>query len=108
MLTLTAICPECERVFDLTDERDADEWAYGHDCEATDRLHHGVLIGIDAQPGSGIALVTFEDEQGRRCVAKAEAGPFMRFVSDSGITPGTPVVYTEDDFGILNSIGFAE
>lgn len=27
-------CPECGRVFDLTDETDADEYAYGHDCEA--------------------------------------------------------------------------
>ena len=26
-------CPECERVFDLTDEDDASEWYYGHDCE---------------------------------------------------------------------------
>lgn len=29
-----AKCQECERVFDLTDETDAEEWAYGHDCEA--------------------------------------------------------------------------
>ncbi len=27
-------CPECDRVFDLLDETDAAEWAYGHDCEA--------------------------------------------------------------------------
>lgn len=26
-------CPECGRVFDLTNEIDADEWSYGHDCE---------------------------------------------------------------------------
>jgi hypothetical protein len=26
-------CQECGRVFDLTDEDDAEEWAYGHDCE---------------------------------------------------------------------------
>lgn len=26
-------CPECERVFDLMDEDDANEWFYGHDCE---------------------------------------------------------------------------
>ncbi len=26
-------CVECERVFDLLDEEDAIEWAYGHDCE---------------------------------------------------------------------------
>lgn len=31
---MSATCPECKRVFDLTDETDADEWAYGHDCEA--------------------------------------------------------------------------
>ena len=27
------ICVECQRVFDLMDERDAGEWYYGHDCE---------------------------------------------------------------------------
>ena len=26
-------CPECGRVFDLTDADDANEYAYGHDCE---------------------------------------------------------------------------
>ena len=26
-------CPECGRRFDLEDETDADEWAYGHDCK---------------------------------------------------------------------------
>jgi hypothetical protein len=26
-------CPECGRIFDLLDETDAEEWAYGHDCE---------------------------------------------------------------------------
>ncbi len=26
-------CPECDRVFDLVDETDAEEWAFGHDCE---------------------------------------------------------------------------
>jgi hypothetical protein len=29
-----ARCVECDRVFDLTDTTDADEWAHGHDCEA--------------------------------------------------------------------------
>lgn len=28
-----ARCTECGRVFDLSDETDAEEWAYGHDCE---------------------------------------------------------------------------
>lgn len=26
-------CLECERVFDLLNEDDAEEWYYGHDCE---------------------------------------------------------------------------
>lgn len=26
-------CPECARVFDLLNPTDAQEWAYGHDCE---------------------------------------------------------------------------
>lgn len=28
-----AMCPECNRVFDLLDEVDASEFYYGHDCE---------------------------------------------------------------------------
>ena len=27
-------CPECDRLFDLLDEEDANEWYYGHDCES--------------------------------------------------------------------------
>lgn len=27
-------CAECERVFDMLNELDAEEWHYGHDCEA--------------------------------------------------------------------------
>ena len=27
-------CPECGRVFDLTDKNDSEEWGFGHDCEA--------------------------------------------------------------------------
>jgi hypothetical protein len=34
MIRTTATCPECERVFDLTNSEDADELAYGHDCES--------------------------------------------------------------------------
>jgi len=26
-------CVECTRVFDMTNDTDAQEWAYGHDCE---------------------------------------------------------------------------
>lgn len=26
-------CPECDRRFDLFHQKDADEWAHGHDCE---------------------------------------------------------------------------
>lgn len=30
---MTRKCAECGRVFDLTVDVDASEWAYGHDCE---------------------------------------------------------------------------
>ena len=33
---MKAQCPECDRIFDLTDETDANEWLYGHDCEASE------------------------------------------------------------------------
>ena len=29
-----AQCVECDRIFDLLDEVDNEEWFYGHDCEA--------------------------------------------------------------------------
>lgn len=29
-----AKCVECDREFDLLDEDEANEWTYGHDCEA--------------------------------------------------------------------------
>ncbi len=34
----TRTCNECDRVFDLLDETDAEEWAYGHDCEGPETL----------------------------------------------------------------------
>ena len=33
MLQTKTKCVECGRIFDLTNEVDAEEWAYGHDCE---------------------------------------------------------------------------
>lgn len=33
-ISTKAKCPECSRVFDLLDEIDSSEWAYGHDCES--------------------------------------------------------------------------
>lgn len=32
-ISTKAKCIECSRIFDLLDELDAAEWAYGHDCE---------------------------------------------------------------------------
>jgi hypothetical protein len=32
-ISTKAQCPECLRVFDLLDDTDSQEWAYGHDCE---------------------------------------------------------------------------
>jgi hypothetical protein len=26
-------CQECNRIFNLLDEEDSNEWYYGHDCE---------------------------------------------------------------------------
>jgi DNA-directed RNA polymerase subunit RPC12/RpoP len=33
MIMTVVKCVECERIFDLTDETDSADWAYGHDCE---------------------------------------------------------------------------
>lgn len=32
--TATRVCVECGRAFNLFDADDANEWFYGHDCEA--------------------------------------------------------------------------
>lgn len=32
-VSATRKCVECGRVFDLTNDDDAAEWVYGHDCE---------------------------------------------------------------------------
>jgi hypothetical protein len=32
-ISTKAKCVECSRVFDLLNDNDANEWAYGHDCE---------------------------------------------------------------------------
>ena len=32
-ISTKAKCVECSRVFDLLNDVDASEWAYGHDCE---------------------------------------------------------------------------
>lgn len=29
-------CSECGRYFDLTLDKDAEDWAYGHDCEPSE------------------------------------------------------------------------
>jgi len=34
MIKTKAQCVECNRVFDLLNDLDAEEWAYGHDCES--------------------------------------------------------------------------
>jgi hypothetical protein len=33
-MTAMPVCTECRRWFDITDEEQANEWYYGHDCEA--------------------------------------------------------------------------
>jgi hypothetical protein len=33
---MKARCKECGRTFDLSDEDQAEEWFYGHDCESED------------------------------------------------------------------------
>lgn len=33
-MTPMPVCVECRRWFDITDEEQANEWYYGHDCEA--------------------------------------------------------------------------
>jgi hypothetical protein len=40
----TMVCEECERIFDLFDEDQANEWYYGHDCEPNE---HGVITNSE-------------------------------------------------------------
>ena len=50
---MVATCNECGRVFDLSDETDAAEWHYGHDCEVMVRCA-GCDGPVDA--GDGVAI----------------------------------------------------
>jgi hypothetical protein len=31
-MAMIIICPNCNRVFDMLDEEQSQEWTYGHDC----------------------------------------------------------------------------
>lgn len=49
---MTRTCPECGRVFDLTNAVDAEEAAYGHDCEAPARpapVTHEHAMAVDTE-----------------------------------------------------------
>lgn len=48
MIRTKAQCIECSRVFDLLDEDDSNEWAYGHDCEAQ-TMAEMILIGFGSK-----------------------------------------------------------
>ncbi len=52
-------CPECERVFNMLDDDDASEWAYGHDCEPMlePRTNADVMAEIDARYASRKARI---------------------------------------------------
>ena len=34
-MVITVRCYECDRMFNLENEIDANEWYYGHDCEGS-------------------------------------------------------------------------
>lgn len=65
-------CPECGRRFDLMNETDAEEWAYGHDCEVTPRCD---LCGEpDLQQANGEWLAPdWNGETGNHLTCEAEA-----------------------------------
>lgn len=37
-LKIIVKCYECNRLFDLLDEEDANEWSTGHDCEEQENV----------------------------------------------------------------------
>lgn len=39
------VCSECKREFDLLNDVDAEEWAFGHDCESVDEDFERVFGG---------------------------------------------------------------
>ena len=72
-MTLTlptkAVCPECERVFDMLDEDDAGEWFYGHDCEEPEPKVYdrppNISFGATGTSclDCGLRLILFDDDQ---------------------------------------------
>ena len=73
MSRLTRVCDECDRIFDLADDDDAQEWHFGHDCEVEyeddvpDAGHLQILID------TGLAW-QLEGSVGRECMAAIEDG----------------------------------
>ena len=45
-------CPECDRVFDLMDKTDADEWSHGHDCAVKKAFNTGWSVVKGREPCS--------------------------------------------------------
>ena len=45
-ISTKAKCVECNRIFDLLNEEEAGEWAYGHDCEVQLENGHKGQFGL--------------------------------------------------------------
>lgn len=56
VITSVRICTECGRNFILTDERDADEWEHGHDCEETEEAFEARMAREDEAEAFDAAL----------------------------------------------------
>lgn len=73
-ISTKAKCVECSRVFDLLDSNDANEWAYGHDCEVEQVI---TLIGECMNCGkiygtkvSGTLESIYNQEETHKCEGK--------------------------------------
>jgi hypothetical protein len=56
-MNTTTKCPECNRIFDLLDETDAQEWHYGHDCEPQPAPTNPAQITLTATAGTLAAIL---------------------------------------------------
>jgi DNA polymerase III sliding clamp (beta) subunit (PCNA family) len=56
-MNTTTKCPECNRIFDLLDETQAEEWHYGHDCEPQPAPTNPAQITLTATAGTLAAIL---------------------------------------------------
>jgi hypothetical protein len=66
---LAPTCGECGRTFDLLNAEDAEEWAYGHDCEPVEVSTCDMVRVVNGRTWRRLSNGHYALEQGNRSVS---------------------------------------